>query len=317
MDIEKKQIEKKVDNTAFRDKFRFLFSANDNIICERFFKINYFNNASLNSEELRKGINKIVRMIQNDMVSKSRIYTWYTTPTPVKLTGFVEGNEVTYVEYPEGMENNETADSDKNDDYTVSFKFEFQMAHKITTNPEDGKPIFSDYRDIYSAAWDGTVFPKYVRNNVDLSNSIASFKGCDISTMNFLRALNYRMVIGKQDLIYDIIKTICDITSGEGKNYTTSAFYGNGNILSEKEGKNLKKYEARYYDHPVVNENGFVMDTEYREVYRSEEGKCYYQREDGNYAEVVEYPYNVYTKYVKGWEEAVRDKTEAYRKSKY
>ena len=318
----KKEI--KVDNSAFRDRFRFLFSANDNIVCERFFKINYFNTASIYSEELRNTIEGIVENIQNDMKSKSRIYTWYTTTSPVKITGFkpngmgLQNKDSVYVTYPDKPETDEMPkeqpDTTILDPYAITFKFEFQMAQKIETNPEDGKPIFSDYKSIYTAIWDGTVYPKDIRNSVDLSNSINSYKDSDISAMNFIRTLNYRMVNGKQDLIYDTIKRICDATSGEGKTYTNSVFYGTSRVISAKEGNSLKKYQGRHYD-TYKRENGAIIGIEPVDVYRSNDGKCYVKKDDGNFMEVVEYTLDPYGKYIKSWEATVKAKTDAYRRS--
>ena len=319
MNQEEIKKEVKVDNSAYRDRFRFLFSANDNIVCERFFKINHFNLTSLYSEELKDTIDAIVENIQNDMKSKSRIYDWYTTTTPVKITGFepngmgLRNKDSAYITYPEkpqeSEENKEYVEDTMLEPYAVTFKFEFQMAQKIETNPEDNKPIFSDYKSIYSAIWDGTVYQKDIRNSVDLSNSIASYKDSDINSMNFIRTLNYRMINGKTDLIYDTIKRICETTSGEGKTYTNNVYYGTQHIVSAKEGNSFKKCKDKYYE--THNNEGI----EYTDIYTSPEGKYYTKRLDGNYMEVVEYTLDPYGKYLKGWEAAVKAKTDEYRKT--
>ena len=324
--MEQEEIKKevKVDNSAYRDRFRFLFSANDNIVCERFFKINHFNLTSLYSEELKDTIDAIVENIQNDMKSKSRIYDWYTTTTPVKITGFkpngmgLQNKDSEYIVYPEKQQEtdgeNETVENTMLEPYAVTFKFEFQMAQKIET--EDGKPVFSDYKSIYTAIWDGTVYQKDIRNSVDLSNSISSYKDCDVSSMNFIRTLNYRMVNGKLDLIYDTIKRICETTSGEGKTYTGSVFYGTERIISAKEGNSFKKCQDKYYQ-VYKRENGVITGIEHKEIYRSNDGRYCVKRNDGNYMEVVEYTLDPYGKYLKSWEIAVKAKTDEYKRSIY
>ena len=321
MYTEENKREIKVDNSAYRDRFRFLFSVNDNIVCERFFKINHFNMVSLHSEEMKDAIETIVSNIQNDMKSKSRIYMWYTTTTPVKITGFMPGgmginNKLSeYVVYPEKKtETDGKSESQSDDNYEATFKFDFQMAQTIEISQVDGRPVFSDYKSVYTAVWDGTVYPREVRNNVDLSNSLSQYRGNDVNSMNFYRMLGYRMVNGKKDLIVDTIKCICEAASGEGKIYTTSSFYGTERVISEKEGKNFRKYEGKRYN-MVKRENGIIVDRKDVDVYRSADGKCYVKREDGNYMEVVEYSYDPYGKYFKSWESAVRGKTDAYRKS--
>ncbi len=324
MNQEEIKKEVKVDNSAYRDRFRFLFSANENIVCERFFKINHFNLSSLYSEELKDTIEAIVENIQNDLKSKSRIYDWYTTAGPVKITGFkpngmgLQNKDSQYVVYPEKQpeaeSEKESAGNTAIEPYAVTFKFEFQMAQKIETNPEDGKPVFSDYKTIYVAIWDGTVYQKDIRNSVDLSNSISSYRDSDINSMNFIRTLNYRMVNGKTDLIYDTIKRICETTSGEGKTYTSSMFYGTEHVVSAKEGNSFKKCQDKYYQ-IYQRDNNVITGATHKEIYRSNDGKHYVKRNDGNYMEVVEYTYDPYSKYVKSWEMAVKAKTEEYKRT--
>ena len=310
--------EVKVDNSAFRDRFRFLFSANDNIVCERFFKINYFNNASVFSEELGDTIRNIVGRIQADMESKSRIHTWYTDPSPVKLTGFKpdgmgfaeEGG--TYLVYDTPNTPKEIEEEVK--PYDVTFKFDFQMAQNVEMNQEDGKPSFSNYKSLYCVIWDGTVYPKDVRNSVDLSNSMSSYRNCDVSAMNFIRTLNYRMILGKSDLIYETIKRICDTTSGEGKTYTNSSLYGTGNIVSGKELVGLERYGNRYYTIYKREEGSFTSNKYDCPVYRTMDGRVVAERPDGMYSELVEYTHEPYAQYVKSWESSVRKKTDEYRR---
>lgn len=218
----------KVDNSAYNDRFRFVLTVNDNIICERFFKINNFSYDAINSEAMKSlfvgegdlQYGTVVSMIMNDLKSKSRVYTWYTTETPVKLTGFGGNKECEYLVYPEKgtfdmqakdgevIEENEN-EPEQVEPFDVTFKFSFQMANKITQNDGAGKPLFSDYKPVYEAIWDGSVFPKFVRNSVDLTNSYG-FKDKDVSMMNFIQSLNYRMTCDKKDLVYQIIKEICN-----------------------------------------------------------------------------------------------------------
>ena len=228
MEIKETRAPKTVDNSAFNDRFKFILSVNNNIICERFFKINGFDYDAINSDRMKSlfvgedGLQygTVISMIVNDLKSKSRIYTWYTTDSPVKLTGFGTGAEETYAVYPERSKVEEPVDSDKDsieiadgepeavNPYDVTFKFSFQMAQKSTTNKE-GKPVFSDYKPVYEAIWDGSAFPKYVRNSVDLTNSYGH-REKDMSMMNFIQSLTYRMTYDKKDLVYHIIREICD-----------------------------------------------------------------------------------------------------------
>ena len=75
------------------ERFEFTVFVNDNIICQRYFKINGFNNDSLRSLQFKETMDSVVRMIQDDLLSKSRIFMWYTREEPIKMTGFIKNYE--------------------------------------------------------------------------------------------------------------------------------------------------------------------------------------------------------------------------------
>ena len=80
---------KVVDNEAYKERFQFLLWVNDNIICQRYFKINGFNNDSLRSLEFKETMDNVTKMIKDDLLSKSRIFMWYTREEPIKMSGFL------------------------------------------------------------------------------------------------------------------------------------------------------------------------------------------------------------------------------------
>ena len=249
MEIKEQKTPKTVDNSAFNDRFKFIMSVNSNIICERFFKINGFDYDAIHSDRMKSLLvgedgfqyGSIISMIINDLKSKSRVYTWYTTDAPVKMTGFVSpekyhdyyiakingesteqyADKEAYVVYPERRFEEEVEEPDDEKDtepenvepWEVTFKFSFQMAQKSSVNAE-GRPIFSDFKPVYEVVWDGSVFPKYVRNSVDMTNSFGR-KDKDMSMMNFIQSLTYRMTCDKKDLTYHIIREICDAATFE------------------------------------------------------------------------------------------------------
>ena len=59
------------------ERFEFALYVNDNVICKRNFRINNFIEDSMNSLEFKETVNQIVKMIDDDLKSKSRVYTWY------------------------------------------------------------------------------------------------------------------------------------------------------------------------------------------------------------------------------------------------
>lgn len=225
-----------IDNSQWRERHEFVLSVNDNIICQRYFKVNGFNATSLHSIDLLDTIHDIVEMIKKDLVSKSRIYTDITMSKRTKLTGFYQKDDVDYedlfkicddriegdVELSNGTVINKTyVDQDvveEEDNEEVVFKFSY----------------YFDNRLIYQEAWDGTVYPKYIRNSVDLSNSNASFKYTDPMRMSFSQQMTKHLVDGRSDLIYTIIRLLCNTLSNEvdengkstDKEYTTDMTYG-------------------------------------------------------------------------------------------
>ena len=236
---------KVVDNEAYKERFQFLLWVNDNIICQRYFKINGFNNDSLRSLQFKETMDSVVRMIQDDLLSKSRIFMWYTREEPIKMTGCIKNYEncdesdvilltsdnyvgkvqlsdgtivdKQYFSYPEGMEDS-YSDNKKLPEWDVTFKFQMLV---------DEKPV-------YERIWDGTVYPKYVRNGVDLTNSDVLYKDKEPSSLHFSFAIIRHMTLGKIDLVYHIIKQICEVMSykrEDSNKYIKRMKYGNKNYL--------------------------------------------------------------------------------------
>lgn len=292
MEIKEQRNPKTVDNSAFNDRFKFIFSVNDNIICERFFKITGFDYDAINSERMKslfvgEGENQygtVISMIMNDLKSKSRVWTWYTTETPVKMTGFEgdweetdnsmfktfvpKGEEITYIVYPEKDENeneetNEEIEQEIVKPFDVVFKFSFQMAQKSSVNKE-GRTVFSDYVPVYEAIWDGSVYPKFVRNSVDMTNSFGH-KEKDINAMNFIQSLTYRMTCDKCDLPYHIIREICEAATFE--NDEPLSVQRKQRVISYLEYGN-KKYPMSNFDKEFIDGWRKAVEKKTNDYYR-------------------------------------------------
>lgn len=237
---ENKKEMKQMENEVFKERFQFILQINDNIICQRYFKINGFSKDAVESEEFKEVMDEVVRMIQNDLTSKSRVYDWYTCNEPIKLTGFVkdyekysssdilkitsteennktvvlENGEIinkTYFKYPDELENT-YADYERPEDNEFVFKFSFLVDDKV----------------MYERVWDGNVYHKYVRNSVDLTNSDVMYKDIDPLSLHFNVAIVRYMTIDKNDLTYHIIKKICSVLSSMSDEnvYTKKTKYG-------------------------------------------------------------------------------------------
>ena len=229
---EEKQV-KKVDNSNYRERFQFMLKVNDHIICQRYFRINRYNSDSLCSEELLDTLRGVVQTIKSDLESKSRIYLWATQGGKTKLTGFADNdgivqNEPTYLETPP----KEWGENEFVDPWEVTFQFMFLV---------DDHPVFSEI-------WDGSKYPKYVRNSVDITNSWSQYP--------MVRIMN----ADREDIVVDTIRKICAACSmmdGEKRyQYTKSDRYTVDETFAEKSGLPYdysKKYYFTAYDKDYVN----------------------------------------------------------------
>lgn len=210
---EKNKKEFRAENEAYKERFQFLLEINDFTICQRYFKVNDFVNGSIQTVEFTNTMENIVEMIKSDLERKSRIYQWCTANLPLKLTGFSPDFKGTpdYVIFNNEDVNEQLDNNEHLNPYDVIFKFSLLI---------DEKPV-------YTRIWDGTVYPKHVRNSVDLLNYTPA--NSDILTMSFKEMLRYRMTVGEPDLTFKMIKMVYDTISdktGE-KKYTTCVEYKN------------------------------------------------------------------------------------------
>lgn len=236
---------KVVDNEAYKERFQFLLWVNDNIICQRYFKINGYNNDSLRSLQFKETMDNVVTMIKEDLISKSRIFMWYTRDEPIKMKGFANNydeldySDVVYLTSPDYK------DSVKLSNGEIIEKDYFNYAEGTEdsyADTEDLKPwdvtfkfqMLIDEQPVYERIWDGTVYPKYVRNGVDLTNSDVLYKDKEPSSLHFSCAIIRHMTIGKIDLVYHIIKQICEVMSykfEDSNKYTKRMKYGDKNYV--------------------------------------------------------------------------------------
>ena len=70
--------------------------------------------------------------------------------------------------------------------------------------------------------WTG-YYPKFICDKIDLSNKRGKYDGDDVDRLSFEQYLLYKMVEGKNDLIWGLIKNICYACSFLNSNdYTTT-----------------------------------------------------------------------------------------------
>lgn len=234
-------------NDAFKERFQFILSSNGNIICQRYFRINGYNNDSLGTVDLYQALEECVDMIKEDLNYKSFVYQTLINDEPIKLTGFVnepasfsdlcniassmvEGeitlSDGTTIEkeymYYSSKADDIYGDSEELNPWDVTFKFEFRV---------DDRPVFE-------RIWDGTVYPKHIRNSVDLSNTGSNNDPKSVFVNSIDGVLSYTK-LGRPNLVYLIIRKIISVMSG---GFDKQDRYTNTITIGDKE------YEYYAYD---------------------------------------------------------------------
>ena len=214
------------------ERFEFSLFVNNNLVCKRNFKMYNFVEGSMQSEDFKKAMDYIVSMIDDDLKSKSRVYTWvyYNSDDP---------SEEFITEQAKPWE------------YTFMFT--------VTDNK----------REVYSKIWDGSGYPAIVRNNVDIANNVVKFVKKDGEVLVFEAEKYFEdnkdrlspeayvkkaMMGDKQNLLPIITKHICETCSPWNNSpyekisdYTTKLTFGKGknsvtyDMLIERENRKRDK----------------------------------------------------------------------------
>lgn len=241
----------------YRERFEFRFTVGNNIICQRYFRINNFNPISLSSFELAQTIRDCANIIDNDLKDKTEKYLYYSAPMifndAAEMNKYFENeanrdkmrvghgivlrdpNAPNYVWSAQGRpvvleEKFDTGEftTPITDEDRVNYKFAF----------------YDDGREVCTTTWCG-VYPKYVRNSIDLSNKKGNLTdGADSSKLSFDSYVLYKMVEGKGDIVYRIIKEICFTCSSQDNSwYTTTMSFKNkaGKIVKYDNQENVKE----------------------------------------------------------------------------
>ena len=184
------------------------------------FKINDFIEHSMESIEFKEKVDEIVGMIDDDLKSKSRVYTWYFF-NPMEPEAFDEivGKPI--------------------EPWECTFKFEVSDRKKV----------------VISKIWDGYAYPKAIRDKVDISNKVVKITSKDGRVYTYDKEAFFKsnedrltfdfqvlkgMIIDKPDLLIQITKQICETCSTHDdmfskiSDYTMTEYYG-----KDKDGNNV------------------------------------------------------------------------------
>lgn len=226
----------------FKERFEFKLTVGENIICQRYFKIYNFNPTSLKSEELADNMKYLAKMIDRDLKDKSAIYMEMMCPQifkdedemyryyadPYNRRGIRGGHGIivksnTEHDYAWKHELDEEGNVIGGMPIPLSYKFDDGEFTKVL-GPEDyveyKLSFLDDGREVASAVWTG-VYPRYVRNSIDLTNKRGRFDKVDPFTLGFENYLTYKIFGNRPDLAYKIIKEIQGACCNANSWYTT------------------------------------------------------------------------------------------------
>ena len=220
------------NQTIKKERFEFVFTVNGNIICQRYFRINGFKKRSLGSKELTDTFNYCVKLIQNDLTRKSNVFLWYTAPQIYNNKEEMLSADHSKLEIPSYVILRDSEEvfvwgGNEMEPYTGYFNRADYIPDPTNETPCVLKLTFTDYgHEVISKTWDGNIYPRFVRTNIDLSNSKNKYES-GVNFSPFESALIKLMIDGQPDLIPQIVKELCICCSYENESdYTTNVSYG-------------------------------------------------------------------------------------------
>lgn len=245
------------NNQIKKERFEFVFSINGNTICQRYFRINNFIEKSLGSTRLADAIESCVSMINEDLKAKTDIYLRYTSPQVFSSKEQMEkwaANPTFKLDIPAVVVIDDSDESYVwNGKEMVPYNKPFFKADYCkpvnNTTPAIFKFTFNDNgREVRSISWDANVYPKFVRSNIDISNSRNKYADSD----NYAPVEEF--VVNKYmkwlpDLIPQIVREICTACSDEKETYVNTVNYGsrtyNIDIVGQRR-QYFRDYENEY-----------------------------------------------------------------------
>ena len=220
------------------ERFEFALYVNGNIICKRNFKINDFIEHSMKSLEFKNKIDEIVNMIDNDLKSKSLVYLEIFAPrifnTMEEFEKYIEKEENRNgLVRGEGVVIRNIKDHDfawDGEAHLKALDFKFEDGEFSEPLQEENyvtyKFAFLDYgREVCSCTWVG-VYPRFVRNSIDLSNKRGRLDPDELYRVGFEQYILYKLIEGRSDLVWKLVKDICYTCSESDDSwYTISSEY--------------------------------------------------------------------------------------------
>ena len=214
-------------------RFEFALFINDFLICKRNFPINGYVEKSMQTQEFKNEVDKIVEIIDEDLKSKSRIYTWHHN----------------WSEQPDW----------EPEMFTEPLIDEGEFVLKFT--------VYDNGEEVISKQWDARYYPSYVRKGIDLTNRQVKitkddktniydkdkFFGDHGSQLSGDLYVLMHMISDKENLVPIIQKCIYEVCSSfdgyyeKSSDYHTVVEYKNTTIKKDENGNAMYR-QLTYVD---------------------------------------------------------------------
>lgn len=241
--------------TPVKERFDFVLSINGNIICQRNFGINNFQEKSLGSVHLTEAVEECMEMIDKDLKEKTNVYNWLTAP---QVFQNIEEMNAWVAKHPHKLSVPEFVTLRDADEAFLWDGEKMTPYPKSVSRPdyveeEDDTPwilkfaFLDNGEEVRSISWDGKRYPKFIRANIDISNSRNKFKTEQFSSPYWALVVD-ELNDGRNDLIPQIKRRLIYACTGTTVRYFSKVRYGSIEEGNYKEyDLNLKGYNERLF----------------------------------------------------------------------
>ena len=233
-----------------KERFEFVFSVNGNIICQRYFRINGFNERSSGSVQLTDALKDCQRVIHRDLCEKTRIFLELTAPqifqNREEMDNWVKNRpfklDVPYFVILRDEEATFVWNGEEMKPYEKVFNRWDYLGEKNGVNSIFKLAFLDEGKEIRSISWDGSIYPRFIRTNIDISNSKNKYESEDNFSPYEAMIVN-EFIKNRDDLIPYIMKTLIGAcVGGENRRFYSKVRYG-----GKEYDLNLNGYNERLF----------------------------------------------------------------------
>lgn len=258
--VENKNLE---ENQIRVERFEFVLTVNDNIVCQRYFRIGGFRERSLGSLQLTEAVEKCVDIINEDLVEKSDIFNWYMAPqvfqNKEEMDTWVANHREKgdyNLEVPSFAVLRDTKEIfNWNGSEFLPWGAKFDTSDFDGTDPEQPCILkfsfLENKNEVRSVSWDiSNICPRFVRSNIDLSNSKNKYEVDGVTKAPIESFLIKRYMKSRTSIIPKILNALSTACSyDDASEYVSYVDYGGRKYdldIAGAEAKYIKKVEAQY-----------------------------------------------------------------------